>query len=82
MLAIQEHAAQAVEHAAQAGEHAGGFDAGETIIHHVANSSLDDPLIHLPRVLGIDLSGVWFPDPRGPALYGGGSLWAGLNYGL
>src|SRR5215510_14765922 len=56
MLAIQEHAAQAVEHAAQAGEHAGGFDAGETIIHHVANSSLDEPLIHLPKVFGIDLS--------------------------
>jgi len=49
---IQEHAAQA----AQAGEHAEKFDAGDTIIHHVANSSLDDPLIRLPRVLGIDLS--------------------------
>jgi F-type H+-transporting ATPase subunit a len=46
----QEHAAAAVE------GHAGKFDAGETIIHHVANSSLDDPLIHLPRVMGIDLS--------------------------
>jgi F-type H+-transporting ATPase subunit a len=56
MLAIQEQAAQAAEHAAQAGEHAGGFDAGETIIHHVANSSLDEPLIHLPKVFGINLS--------------------------
>src|SRR5262249_35688078 len=56
MLAIQEQAAQAAEHAAQATEHAGSFDAGETIIHHVANSSLDEPLIHLPKVLGIDLS--------------------------
>src|SRR3954467_2358458 len=47
----------AQEHAAAAGEgHAGKFDAGETIIHHVANSSLDEPLIHLPKVLGIDLS--------------------------
>src|SRR3954451_13161633 len=46
----QEHAAAAVE------GHAGKFDAGETIIHHVANSSLDEPLIHLPKVLGIDLS--------------------------
>ena len=46
----QEHAAAAVE------GHAGKFDAGETIIHHVANSSLDEPLIHLPRVMGIDLS--------------------------
>jgi len=50
---IQEHAAQAAE---QAGEHAAKFDAGETIIHHVANSSLDEPLIHLPKVMGIDLS--------------------------
>jgi F-type H+-transporting ATPase subunit a len=47
---IQEHAAAAVE------GHAGTFDAGETIIHHVANSSLDDPLIHLPTLMGIDMS--------------------------
>jgi F-type H+-transporting ATPase subunit a len=47
---IQEHAAAAVE------GQAGKFDAGETIIHHVANSSLSEPLIHLPKVLGIDLS--------------------------
>jgi F-type H+-transporting ATPase subunit a len=47
---VQEHAAAAVE------GHAGKFDAGETIIHHVANSSLDEPFIHLPRVMGIDLS--------------------------
>jgi F-type H+-transporting ATPase subunit a len=33
-----------------------GFDAGATIIGHVANSSLDHPLIHLPKVYGIDLS--------------------------
>ena len=46
----QEHAAAAVE------GHAGKFDAGETIIHHVANSSLDEPLIHLPKIMGIDMS--------------------------
>jgi F-type H+-transporting ATPase subunit a len=46
----QEHAAAAVE------GHAGKFDAGETIIHHVANSPLDEPLIHLPKVMGIDMS--------------------------
>jgi len=33
-----------------------GFNAGETIIEHVANSSIDHPLIHLPTVFGIDLS--------------------------
>ena len=29
---------------------------GKNIIHHVSNSSLDHPLIHLPHVFGIDLS--------------------------
>jgi F-type H+-transporting ATPase subunit a len=48
---------EAAQHAAAAVEgHAEKFDAGETIIHHVANSSLDEPLIHLPRLMGIDMS--------------------------
>ena len=34
----------------------GAFNAGETIIGHVANSSLDHPLIHLPTVAGVDMS--------------------------
>ena len=29
---------------------------GDNIIHHVSNSSLDHPLIHLPPVFGIDIS--------------------------
>ena len=29
---------------------------GDNIIHHVSNSSLDHPLIHLPHIFGIDLS--------------------------
>ena len=33
-----------------------GFNAGETIISHVANSSIDHPLIHLPKIYGIDFS--------------------------
>lgn len=33
-------------------------------------------------VVGLDANGTWFPDPRGPSLYYGGGLWAGLNYGL
>jgi F-type H+-transporting ATPase subunit a len=47
-----------LEEAAQhAGEHvAEPFDAGKTIIEHVSNSSIDHPLIHLPTVMGIDLS--------------------------
>jgi F-type H+-transporting ATPase subunit a len=48
-----QHAAQAAGHAAAASEK---FDAGQTIISHVANSPLDHPLIHLPKVYGIDLS--------------------------
>ena len=48
---------EAVQHAAEAAEqHAEKFDAGETIIHHVANSPINDPLIHLPKIAGIDLS--------------------------
>jgi len=48
---------EAVQHGAAAVEgHAGKFDAGETIIHHVANSSINEPLIHLPKILGIDFS--------------------------
>ena len=56
---LQPHQVQAgVEHAAKpAADHAAqGFNAGETIIGHVANSSLDHPLIHLPKVMGIDFS--------------------------
>jgi hypothetical protein len=33
-------------------------------------------------ILGVDANGTWFPDPRGPTVYYGGGLWAGLNYGL
>ena len=32
------------------------FNAGEVIIEHVSNSSIDHPLIHLPTIVGIDLS--------------------------
>ena len=32
------------------------FNPGEMIIEHVSNSSLDHPLIHLPKVFGIDFS--------------------------
>jgi F-type H+-transporting ATPase subunit a len=47
-------AEHAVESAAGAAK--GGFNPGETIIEHVSNSSIDHPLIHLPKVMGIDLS--------------------------
>jgi F-type H+-transporting ATPase subunit a len=33
-----------------------GFNAGEVIIEHVSNTSLDHPLIHLPRLFGVDMS--------------------------
>ena len=42
---------------AEAAEHAaGGFDAGEVIIEHVANSSFEHPILHLPVIFGIDFS--------------------------
>jgi F-type H+-transporting ATPase subunit a len=44
--AVQEHAAGAAEK----------FNAGEVIIHHVANSRVDEPLVRLPKILGIDFS--------------------------
>jgi F-type H+-transporting ATPase subunit a len=44
---VQEQAAEAAQE---------GFNAGETIIEHVANSGLDHPLIHLPTIGGIDFS--------------------------
>ena len=34
----------------------GGFNAGETIMEHVSNTSVDHPVIHLPRIFGIDMS--------------------------
>lgn len=43
---IQEHAAGAAEK----------FNAGETIIEHVSNSSHEHPLLRLPYLLGIDFS--------------------------
>lgn len=61
-MSAQEHATQATHGAAQAASHGGGhaasegFNAGDTIINHVSNSSLDHPLIHLPTIAGIDLS--------------------------
>lgn len=51
---MDEHAQVPDLHAAPAP--AEGFDAGELIIGHVANSPIDHPLIHLPPVFGIDLS--------------------------
>jgi F-type H+-transporting ATPase subunit a len=48
---------EAAQHGAVAAEgHGEKFNAGETIIHHVANSPIDEPLIHLPKIAGIDLS--------------------------
>ena len=54
MLQHAEPAAQAAEEAGHAA--AGTFDAGSTIIGHVANSPIEHPLIALPPVFGIDMS--------------------------
>jgi F-type H+-transporting ATPase subunit a len=44
---------ETVEHAGEAQEK---FKAGEVIIEHVSNSSPEHPLIHLPKIFGIDFS--------------------------
>jgi F-type H+-transporting ATPase subunit a len=49
LTAVQEHGAG---HGAAEGE---AFNAGETIIHHIANTA-EHPVIHLPKVMGIDFS--------------------------
>src|SRR5215471_4771132 len=43
-----------IQHAVEAAP--GKFNAGETIIGHVSNSSHEHPLLHLPTVMGVDLS--------------------------
>ena len=50
MAQPEEHVENATGHAEE------GFNAGEVILEHVANSSLDHPIIHLPSVFGVDLS--------------------------
>jgi F-type H+-transporting ATPase subunit a len=56
-LGAQEEAATGAEPAAEGAEEASEkFNAGEVIIEHVANSSLEHPLIHLPTIAGIDMS--------------------------
>jgi F-type H+-transporting ATPase subunit a len=54
MLQHAEPAPHATEEAGHAAPEA--FDAGTTILGHVANSPIDHPLIHLPPVFGIDMS--------------------------
>jgi F-type H+-transporting ATPase subunit a len=49
-MMVQEHVQRA------AGEAAEKFKAGEVIIEHVSNSGIDHPLIHLPKVFGVDFS--------------------------
>jgi F-type H+-transporting ATPase subunit a len=45
--AVQDHVEQAASET---------FDAGKVIIEHVSNSGIDHPLVHLPKVFGIDFS--------------------------
>lgn len=50
--AVQENGAASAEHGASGSQ---GFNAGETIIHHIANNA-EHPVIQLPKLLGIDFS--------------------------
>ena len=57
MMQHAEEAQDAAEHAAEAGHGADAtFNAGEVILEHVSNSSLDHPILHLPHIAGIDFS--------------------------
>jgi F-type H+-transporting ATPase subunit a len=51
LAVVQEQGAAAGQAAAETE----AFNAGETIIHHIANSA-EHPIIHLPKVFGIDFS--------------------------
>jgi len=51
LTAVEEQGAGA-GHGAAEGE---AFNAGETIIHHIANTA-EHPVIHLPKLMGIDFS--------------------------
>jgi F-type H+-transporting ATPase subunit a len=63
---LAEHAAAATQAATEAAGHGAavaghaaepeGFNAGKVIIEHVSISSLDHPLLHLPKIFGIDFS--------------------------
>lgn len=57
MTTAAQHAedTHAADHAAD-GHGGEGFDAGEVIIEHIANSPLDHPILHLPHWAGIDFS--------------------------
>ena len=49
--------AEEAQHAAETGHGADeAFNAGEVILEHVSNSSLDHPILHLPQIAGIDFS--------------------------
>ncbi len=57
MSAQQAEAAQHAEDLGAAADHGdGAFDAGETIIEHVSNSSLEHPILHFDQIGGIDFS--------------------------
>ena len=52
-----DHAEPTAHGAEHASDHAeGAFDAGAVIIEHVANSSFEHPILHLPAIFGIDFS--------------------------
>jgi F-type H+-transporting ATPase subunit a len=53
---VQAHAQPHPDPHAPADAAEKGFDAGKTIIEHVANSAIDHPLVHLPKIFGIDFS--------------------------
>ena len=54
-MSVTEHTEMVVETHIEAPVES-AFDAGEVIIGHVSNSSIEHPILHLPTIFGIDFS--------------------------
>ena len=64
------------------------FGVGDGIRHRAGGSTsigFDLPVERthsgIEITVGVAADGNWFPDPKGPTIYAGGSLWLGLNFG-
>lgn len=76
MPAFREDAFGAIFGVGDGIRHRGGFGSSlgvDVPVHKGKSTEL---------VVGVDTSGCWFLDPRGPKGYLGGSLWLGLNFGI
>jgi len=76
MPAVREDAFGALFGVGDGIRHRGGFGGAlgfDVPVHEGKSTEL---------VVGLDTNASWFPDPRGPAVYAGGAVWLGVNFGL